>query len=408
MTISAAAASPNMGRMTNPFAVMLLTLLNVRLGYWIPNPRRLSSEIVTFDEVFVSEWSQAILPRWNATEDDRFTALESDTVMRPSVNLGLVGLAFSGGGIRSAAVNMGVSQQLEAAGVFSRVDYLSSVSGGGYTGASIAAAMMSPTLPLVVAPQADSEPTIADQDNQDHAPTGISSEMVKQVEQPLERQRRWHNPIWNLAKEMISCLHERSSWVNLSDGGHIENLATVELLRRRCHTIIVGDGEADPAHAFNGVGNLIQMARVELGITIELALDSLRLGNKTRTSAAHWAIGRIHYPARDGMESEIGYLIYLKSSVTGDEPEDVLQYRCEHPAFPHEPTSDQFFAISQFEAYRTLGMHITACMLEQLFPPVTNTTENRALPPTRELRVQVEEMWNRERQLRDETGVNRT
>jgi hypothetical protein len=303
---------------------------------------------------------------------------------------------------------MGVSQQLEAAGVFSRVDYLSSVSGGGYTGASIAAAMMSPTLPLVVAPQADSEPTIADQDNQDHAPTGISSEMVKQVEQPLERQRRWHNPIWNLAKEMISCLHERSSWVNLSDGGHIENLATVELLRRRCHTIIVGDGEADPAHAFNGVGNLIQMARVELGITIELALDSLRLGNKTRTSAAHWAIGRIHYPARDGMESEIGYLIYLKSSVTGDEPEDVLQYRCEHPAFPHEPTSDQFFAISQFEAYRTLGMHITACMLEQLFPPVTNTTENRALPPTRELRVQVEEMWNRERQLRDETGVNRT
>ena len=44
----------------------------------------------------------------------------------------LVGLAFSGGGIRSATFNLGVLQALEAADVLRRVDYLSSVSGGGY------------------------------------------------------------------------------------------------------------------------------------------------------------------------------------------------------------------------------------------------------------------------------------
>lgn len=46
-----------------------------------------------------------------------------------------VGLAFSGGGIRSATFNLGVLEALEAAGMMRHVDYLSSVSGGGYIAA---------------------------------------------------------------------------------------------------------------------------------------------------------------------------------------------------------------------------------------------------------------------------------
>jgi len=44
----------------------------------------------------------------------------------------IVGLGLSGGGIRSAAFNLGVLQALNRHGLLSRVDYLSSVSGGGY------------------------------------------------------------------------------------------------------------------------------------------------------------------------------------------------------------------------------------------------------------------------------------
>ncbi|HEV7607678.1 MAG TPA: patatin-like phospholipase family protein [Steroidobacteraceae bacterium] len=44
----------------------------------------------------------------------------------------LVGLALSGGGIRSAAFSMGVLQSLAHGGLLGRIDYLSSVSGGGY------------------------------------------------------------------------------------------------------------------------------------------------------------------------------------------------------------------------------------------------------------------------------------
>ena len=50
---------------------------------------------------------------------------------------GLVGLALSGGGIRSAAFNLGVLQALSRGRVLQECDYLSTVSGGGYIGACL-------------------------------------------------------------------------------------------------------------------------------------------------------------------------------------------------------------------------------------------------------------------------------
>ena len=49
----------------------------------------------------------------------------------------LTGLAFSGGGIRSATVSLGVMQKLASCGILQQVDYLSTVSGGGYIGAAL-------------------------------------------------------------------------------------------------------------------------------------------------------------------------------------------------------------------------------------------------------------------------------
>lgn len=46
----------------------------------------------------------------------------------------LTGLALSGGGVRSATFNLGMLQALAAAGKLKAFDYLSTVSGGGYTG----------------------------------------------------------------------------------------------------------------------------------------------------------------------------------------------------------------------------------------------------------------------------------
>jgi hypothetical protein len=49
----------------------------------------------------------------------------------------LFGLALSGGGIRSATFSLGVLQKLAGAGILKHVDYLSTVSGGGYIGSAL-------------------------------------------------------------------------------------------------------------------------------------------------------------------------------------------------------------------------------------------------------------------------------
>ena len=51
----------------------------------------------------------------------------------------LTGLAFSGGGIRSATFNLGITQALAELRLLRQFDYLSCVSGGGYIGGWLSA-----------------------------------------------------------------------------------------------------------------------------------------------------------------------------------------------------------------------------------------------------------------------------
>jgi hypothetical protein len=53
---------------------------------------------------------------------------------RPPANDDLVGLAFSGGGIRSATFNLGIVQGLAERDYLRQIDYTSTISGGGYIG----------------------------------------------------------------------------------------------------------------------------------------------------------------------------------------------------------------------------------------------------------------------------------
>jgi hypothetical protein len=60
-----------------------------------------------------------------------------DTNSKDKVTDTLIGLAISGGGIRSASFALGVLQSLDKNNKLRSVDYLSTVSGGGYIGASL-------------------------------------------------------------------------------------------------------------------------------------------------------------------------------------------------------------------------------------------------------------------------------
>ena len=62
-------------------------------------------------------------------------------IIFPRLSDDVIGLSLSGGGVRSAAFCLGALQALHEAKVLRRVDYLSTVSGGGYIGCSLSAAL---------------------------------------------------------------------------------------------------------------------------------------------------------------------------------------------------------------------------------------------------------------------------
>jgi hypothetical protein len=156
-----------------------------------------------------------------------------------------------------------------------------------------------------------------------------------------------------LTHELFGTADERSGFLNLSDGGHFENLGIYELVRRRCRVIIAGDGECDPDLSFGSLGSVIRMCETDFGTRIDIDVSAIRKRPGTEFSESHAAIGKINYG--DGTE---GWLIYMKSSLTAGQETPVQQYKSEHAAFPHETTSDQFFSEDQFESYRLLGRSI--------------------------------------------------
>src|SRR6516164_1421169 len=152
---------------------------------------------------------------------------------------------------------------------------------------------------------------------------------------------------------------EDEPWLNLSDGGHIENLAIYELLRRRCKLIISVDGESDPTYTFQGLMTLVRHAQIDFGARIEVNLSDIRPDPKTGYSRSHAALCTVRYPADSlNPNGALGFIIYMKLSVTGNESEMIRRYRINHPDFPHQTTLDQFFDEEQFEVYRQLGVHV--------------------------------------------------
>ncbi len=191
--------------------------------------------------------------------------------------------------------------------------------------------------------------------------------------------------------ELFSRIGTDKNMVNISDGGHIENLGVMELLRRKCKLIIAVDAGADPEYTFADLENLTIRARNELGVDIRFRIDSIpEYTIKPRPSHGYslkrFAVADLYQlwekktgpDGKDVIEhykdKKVGTLVYVKSSVTAPEgrpdiPKDdflkygTYKYKIYHPAFPHESTADQFFDPVQWEAYYQLGQYIGAEVL---------------------------------------------
>lgn len=163
----------------------------------------------------------------------------------------------------------------------------------------------------------------------------------------------------------------RQHWY-LSDGGHFENTAAYELVRRRVPFIVICDDGCDPDRKMEDFANLVRKARLDFEAEIEVLqplglhpdsptarylgtfgeLSELNLETRRSPKAALLARVRYQNPAAEGL------ILLLKPTINGTEPIDVQNYQAAHPVFPQETTLDQFFDEEQWESYRKLGEEI--------------------------------------------------
>lgn len=205
--------------------------------------------------------------------------------------------------------------------------------------------------------------------------------------------------LWNapgplyLLREMTGWMHEKTGYLNLSDGGHIENLALYQMLRRRCKFIVVVDGGQEPGMEFADLMLAQRYAQIDMGVQLELDLADLVL-NTDRRGRAYALFGKVHYSQReDGSGgNDLGWLVYFKLARTGSEPDYDADSARQDQDFPHQTTGDQMHNEAQFEAYRRLG----ECAAESLFrPEISNpySGDRPAVKPDHKPTFETLETW---------------
>jgi hypothetical protein len=172
----------------------------------------------------------------------------------------------------------------------------------------------------------------------------------------------------------------------LSDGGHFDNTALYELIRRRLPFIIAIDGSQDENYQLSDLAILTRQVRVDFGAE----LDWLDPGQTTQddgpwaglkaAAAPHnlpgWIQDLILHPEAVGSLASIkrnsttgaalarvcyadgtapSWLLLIKASLAPKTPADVTNYAATHSNFPNQPTANQFFDDDQWESYRALG-----------------------------------------------------
>lgn len=181
-----------------------------------------------------------------------------------------------------------------------------------------------------------------------------------------------------LLREVFGVYRADERLLYTTDGGHYENLALVELLRRRCTEIYCIDGSDDRPPLAGALGEALSLAYEELGVRIVLdAPTDLVAGSADplapteplaalngRLARSGVVRGRVLYPAESGLVDREGVIYLAKAVLTSDLPYELLSYSAEHPAFPRDSTGDQWFDSGQFSAYVELGRQLAEQVLQ--------------------------------------------
>ena len=174
--------------------------------------------------------------------------------------------------------------------------------------------------------------------------------------------------------ELLGNASDDGNFLYLSDGGHFENLGIYELVRRKCKLIVACDASCDGSCTLADLHNAMERCRTDFGVNITFDDENpVRPAGDDGVlrSQVHFLKGVIEYPRSKGENAQksakdIGTIIYIKSTVTSDDPKDVLAYADASRHFPHDTIANQFFDEAHFENYRALGQAAAESAIKEI------------------------------------------
>jgi hypothetical protein len=153
---------------------------------------------------------------------------------------------------------------------------------------------------------------------------------------------------------------EDSKFLELSDGGHFENLGIYELIRRKVKLILAVDAEQDGFINLSSLVSSVNRVREDFGAIISFSEKKgpeILIGHESKQYPGGVKIAESPFVVADIRyhDNTRGVLVYIKATMVKGLEFATEGYRASNPDFPHQSTVDQFFDPEQFEAYRDLG-----------------------------------------------------
>jgi hypothetical protein len=177
----------------------------------------------------------------------------------------------------------------------------------------------------------------------------------------------------------------RATWINVTDGGHYDNLGLVEALRRGAKNVVVLDASGDSPHTWFTLGGAMALARADA--EVDITLDPTTMVGNERDAASGldkgqvlrpWARGTFtwwdrqavdggqatdeHQVADDGQQAASGQQVangnlwVCKLGWWDGAPWDIRAYALAHSTYPCDATMQQLYDGAEFDAYHELGV----------------------------------------------------
>jgi hypothetical protein len=165
-----------------------------------------------------------------------------------------------------------------------------------------------------------------------------------------------------LFKEILGWYDQGDRYVFVADGGHWDNLGLVELLRRRCSTILCLDASGDAVGRFTTLRQSVELASLELPTivgSIEIGTITDLVGVDGGLPRAAVTSFRVNYlPPADqpgASPPQPGLILYAKAQLAQDLDVRLRRFAKADPTFPNYSTAHLFLTDDQFDNLVELG-----------------------------------------------------